>query len=217
MRFKDLESHMNPSVMSALAEDIFLHRLRDYVGLRDYALSMNGAKPISEWSSPTRTAGFFLTPQKGPIRALQPDTHSCWPFAGSAGRLAVKLSKPVQITTVTVDHIPSALSLDISTAPRRMSIWGQVPKSSSISGNISSTSVLNNSLPAALAPDNHIFVQLLSFEYDIYAPVHIQQFSLPQDVLAMNLVTDAVILDVYSNWGSPTHTCIYRFRVHSEQ
>lgn len=194
---------MNTAKITALAEDVYLRRLQDYVGLRDYALSSNGAELIAEWCSPTR---------KGAIKALQPEQYSCWPFAGSLGHLAVKLSKPVHVRSITIDHIPPSLSLDISTAPREMKVWGQVND-----GAVPRGHNFTNQIHKIYAPRGYVFAELLSFEYQIHGTVHIQQFNLPLEVLSLNLLVEAVVLEIRSNWGSATHTCIYRLRVHAEE
>ncbi|CAG8464809.1 692_t:CDS:1 [Acaulospora morrowiae] len=59
----------------------------------------------------------------------------------------------------------------------------------------------------------HIF--LGAFTYDING-VPVQTFDVPSDILKHNKPIRAIIMKVKSNWGEPSYTCLYRFRVHGE-
>ena len=51
------------------------------------------------------------------------------------------------------------------------------------------------------------------FMYDIEKK-NVQTFTIPEDSKARGKLINMVKLEVFSNYGSPSHTCIYRFRVH---
>jgi hypothetical protein len=63
---------------------------------------------------------------------------SCWPMAGTQGRLTVRLSAPIRVTAITIDHASPLLALALPSsaasgsgpastgslsAPRRFSVY----------------------------------------------------------------------------------------------
>ena len=62
---------------------------------------------ISIWKWPL----FYQT--MSPRLAIQPQVHpgNCFAFSGSAGNLAVKLSRPITIQNVTIEHIPQVIQI----------------------------------------------------------------------------------------------------------
>nr|XP_020836080.1 LOW QUALITY PROTEIN: SUN domain-containing protein 2-like [Phascolarctos cinereus] len=175
----------------------------DRIGLVDYALESSGASIVSrrssqtmmrtEWSGHFTLFGIPLWRYfQSPRLILQPDVYpgNCWAFRGHQGFVVVRLSARIQLTAITLEHVPKALSptADIPSAPKDFVILG-----------------LNEDSQA----DG---VALGQFTYD-NAGEAIQTFHLEgNDTAPYQLVE----LRILSNWGHPDYTCIYRFRVHGK-
>ncbi|KZT31883.1 hypothetical protein SISSUDRAFT_958982, partial [Sistotremastrum suecicum HHB10207 ss-3] len=176
------------------AEEVVLRRLKDFVARRDYALYDSGAASIPAWTSPTfNFRSISHSKSNGPDEALRSNTQvgHCWPTPGSSGRLGIRLSDAVIISHITIDHLPIELAPDISTAPRKYSLWGYHP--ANVDGAL---------------------IHLSEGEYDIRSTSHIQTFPVFEAITRLNLSYIAVLLDIQSNWGSLDHTCLYRVRIH---
>ncbi|CAN6566997.1 unnamed protein product [Malus baccata var. baccata] len=63
-------------------------------------------------------------------------------------------------------------------------------------------------------PEVHIEIRLAEFTYD-FEKSNAQTFNVLDS--AVSGLVDTVRLDFTSNHGSPSHTCIYRFRVHGHE
>ncbi|XP_078006385.1 SUN domain-containing protein 2-like [Phascolarctos cinereus] len=147
----------------------------------------------TEWSGHFTLFGIPLWRYfQSPRLILQPDVYpgNCWAFRGHQGFVVVRLSARIQLTAITLEHVPKALSptADIPSAPKDFVILG-----------------LNEDSQA----DG---VALGQFTYD-NAGEAIQTFHLEgNDTAPYQLVE----LRILSNWGHPDYTCIYRFRVHGK-
>ncbi|XP_046696876.1 SUN domain-containing protein 2 isoform X1 [Silurus meridionalis] len=177
-----------------------LHRA-DGIGMADYALESSGASVVNTRCSETyhtRSAcislfGFPLWyPSESPRTVIQPELYpgKCWPFRGSEGFLVIALSHPVQITHVSLEHLPRVLSPTghIDSAPKDFAVYGMTNEEN-VDGTLLGT-----------------------FVYDQDAE-SIQTFAV------QNFQSDAfelVELRILSNWGHPEYTCVYRFRVHGQ-
>ncbi|KAI4874935.1 hypothetical protein NFI96_025553 [Prochilodus magdalenae] len=172
----------------------------DGVGMADYALESSGASVISTRCSETyhtKTAclSLFGIPlwyhSESPRTVTQPELYpgKCWAFRGSEGFLVISLSYPVQVTHVTMEHVPRALSPtgNISSAPKDFSVYG-------------------------MTDENAEGKLLGTFTYDQDGE-SIQTFQIPDSPTEVYRLTELRIL---SNWGHPEYTCVYRFRVHGE-
>ncbi|NXG15309.1 SUN1 protein, partial [Grallaria varia] len=121
-----------------------------------------------------------------------PDMYpgNCWAFKGSQGYLVVRLSMKIYPTAFTVEHIPKTLSPtgNITSAPRNFSVYG--------------------------LDDEYQEEGKLLGEY-----VYDQEGEPLQMFPVMEENEDAfqiVELRIFSNWGHPEYTCLYRFRVHGK-
>ncbi|XP_060767980.1 SUN domain-containing protein 2 isoform X2 [Neoarius graeffei] len=177
-----------------------LHRA-DGIGMADYALESSGASVVNTRCSETyhtRSAcislfGFPLWyPSESPRTVIQPELYpgKCWPFRGSEGFLVIALSHPVQITHVTLEHLPQVLSPTgrIDSAPKDFAVYG----------------IINE--------ENEEGKLLGTFVYDQDGE-SIQTFKVQ---LPHSEVFGLVELRILSNWGHPEYTCVYRFRVHGQ-
>ena len=131
--------------------------------------------------------------RQNPRTILQPGSApgQCWAFKGSEAYVVIKLSNPVFINNVTLEHIAKNLSPDrsVSSAPRTFEVLG-----------------LENVEDANP-------IHLGNFTYDT------ENFKNPVQTFEINQMSTRksfayVELKILSNYGHPVYTCLYRFRVH---
>ncbi|KAH9921095.1 hypothetical protein B0H21DRAFT_701780 [Amylocystis lapponica] len=195
---------------------------------QDFASYASGARPIEAMTSATysfpRNAalGFvgrlFGQPLPLPhppvtvlMHGLQPG--HCWPMEGTSGHLGIKLSSPVHVTNVTVDHIPNIVAANIYSAPRHFVLWGFIDRSTILD----TESIERCRAPVPLwtnIPDGVMPCPLTAFEYNIDRSYHVQNFEVED--WAQTFKVDQVVFQILDNWGSSESTCLYRLRVHGE-
>ncbi|XP_070219264.1 SUN domain-containing protein 1 isoform X8 [Bos mutus] len=174
---------------------------QDKTGMVDFALESGGGSVLSTRCSETyetKTAliSLFGVPlwyfSQSPRVAIQPDIYpgNCWAFRGSQGYLVVRLSMTIRPTAFTLEHIPKTLSPtgSITSAPKDFAVYG-------------------------LENEYQEEGQLLGrFTYDQEGE-SLQMFVVPKKP---ERAFQIVELRIFSNWGHPEYTCLYRFRVHGE-
>ncbi|KAG7451264.1 uncharacterized protein BT62DRAFT_984448 [Guyanagaster necrorhizus] len=220
---------------------------KDTIAKPDFALHSGGARIIPSLTSPTfeirpRTlrgqvfgtiTGDGYAIGRPPITALHHESHNghCWPFAGSSGQLAVVLAAPAYIKEISIDHVAKEVAFDMRSAPRRMEVWGLVEGRENIvkvgewkaekarlraealgRGEI----VEEEEYPKTL-PKLPMYVRIAAFDYNIYAPNHVQTFPVLDEIQDLGVDFGIVVLRILSNWGRDEFTCLYRFRVHGER
>ncbi|XP_034935172.1 SUN domain-containing protein 1-like [Chelonus insularis] len=126
---------------------------------------------------------------RSPRTILQPWTEAgeCWPFRGSQGNVIIELAQLALVDHVTLEHIPASASLtgSITSAPKEFRVLGE---------------------------HQNEYLLLGSFIYHYNGPIS-QTFEITSlDIKKIPI--KIVMLQIVSNWGNPTYTCIYRFRVH---
>ncbi|XP_006859862.1 PREDICTED: SUN domain-containing protein 1 isoform X1 [Chrysochloris asiatica] len=194
-----------PGITEAQARVIVNNALKlysqDRTGMVDFALESGGGSILSTRCSETyetKTAliSLFGIPlwyfSQSPRVVIQPDIYpgNCWAFKGSQGYLVVRLSMPIYPTTFTLEHIPKTLSPtgNITSAPKDFAVYG-----------------LDSEYQEEGQP-------LGQFTYDQDGE-SLQMFhTLKRPEKAFQIVE----LRIFSNWGHPEYTCLYRFRVHGE-
>ena len=170
----------------------------DKTGLFDFALESAGGsivttkctEPYQATSAVMSVWGLpFWWDANSPRTILQPGSSpgQCWAFRGSYGTVVVKLSSPIFISAVTIEHISPLLSPDghIHSAPHTLSLSG-------VGSGDSLTSLLNFTYSASGEP--------------------VQTFWLGEESQRSRFET--VELTVHKNHGHPEYTCLYRLRVH---
>ena len=122
---------------------------------------------------------------------LRPNTSpgQCWAFHGSSGTIVIRLSSPVVVEAVTVEHIPPALSPNgnVTSAPRDIAVYGL--------HSLESEARLLANVAYKVDPDSD---PIQTFAVTSHPP---EAFPL-------------VEVKVQSNHGNPDYTCLYRIRVH---
>ncbi|KAJ6455504.1 UNC-like C-terminal-domain-containing protein [Mycena vitilis] len=120
----------------------------------------------------------------------------CWPFEGGRGHITIRLAERANISNLTIQRVVPFSSAGISQAPRAISLWGLFP------------------LPRDVHSTDS-FILLAQIEYDISADS--RSLSSTQTFPVQPAESwdgfRLMVLDVTSNWGSPS-TCISRVRIH---
>ncbi|KAI0696213.1 hypothetical protein C8T65DRAFT_583626 [Cerioporus squamosus] len=220
--------------LEAYVQHVVSAALRDTVGRRDFALFQDGAAVIPKLTyppPPTRqprasapASAPALDGRGEPEAALDEDLHvgSCWLISGTSGQLGVGLHAFVSPTHVTVDHTPLEIAADIGRAPRRMILWGLVEGEQNIAlyRDLQARGErLHAAAPGREAPardGNQLFVTLASFDYNVFAPSHVQTFPISSVAVEEGLYFGVVVLEILDNWGGES-TCLYRLRVHGNR
>ncbi|XP_023603971.1 SUN domain-containing protein 1-like [Myotis lucifugus] len=129
---------------------------------------------------------------QSPRVVIQPDIYpgNCWAFKGSQGYLVVRLSMEIHPTSFTLEHIPKTLSPtgNITSAPKDFSVYG---------------------LENEYQEEGQLLGQFM-FDQEGES---LQTFPVPK---RPERAFQIVELRIFSNWGHPEYTCLYRFRVHGD-
>ncbi|CAK6446432.1 unnamed protein product [Pipistrellus nathusii] len=174
---------------------------QDKTGMVDFALESGGGSILSTRCSEThetKTAliSLFGIPlwyfSQSPRVVIQPDIYpgNCWAFKGSQGYLVVRLSMEIHPTSFTLEHIPKTLSPtgNITSAPKNFSVYG---------------------LENEYQEEGQLLGQFM-FDQEGES---LQTFPVPK---RPERAFQIVELQIFSNWGHPEYTCLYRFRVHGD-
>uniref|UniRef100_UPI00358EA368 SUN domain-containing protein 2-like isoform X2 n=1 Tax=Myxine glutinosa TaxID=7769 RepID=UPI00358EA368 len=171
----------------------------DRTGMADLALESVGGSILSTRCSETYESragllsflGIPLWSQtQSPRVVIQPDIQpgNCWAFRGTYGYVVIRLAQTAHLTAFSVEHIPRSLATsgNIDSAPRDFSVYGLEDESQE--------------------------------EGDELGHYIYEKDGEPLQSFAVQFPTDkpfrAVELRIFSNWGHPEYTCLYRFRVH---
>ncbi|XP_066129669.1 SUN domain-containing protein 1 isoform X3 [Saccopteryx bilineata] len=174
---------------------------QDKTGMVDFALESGGGSILSTRCSETyetKTAliSLFGIPlwyfSQSPRVVIQPDIYpgNCWAFKGSQGYLVVRLSMEIHPSSFTLEHIPKTLSPtgNITSAPKDFAVYG---------------------LENEYQEEGQLLGQ---FVFDQEGE-SLQMFPVPKKP---ERAFQIVELRIFSNWGHPEYTCLYRFRVHGQ-
>lgn len=236
----DLLMHLlspRPTTPQVISPEIrsYVHQLlsaalHDPVARRDYALHADGATVIHDLTLPmTRDADVSpdhttTSSHSAPEVALTDNLRigQCWHVRGQTCQLAVGVPAFLHPTHITIDHIPIEISADIRQAPHRMLLWGLVegPHNRAhyhalVANGVALHSVVYGRYGPSLSKD-HLYVLLATFKYDIYAPFHIQTFTVDKTIIDSDFYFGVIVLEVVDNWGADS-TCLYRVRLHGHE
>ncbi|BAT80837.1 hypothetical protein LR48_Vigan07g032600 [Vigna angularis] len=177
----------------------------DGLGRVDYALATSGGAVVKHSEVYHMGRGNWLKLVRNGVhpsaeRMLKPsfgEPGQCFPLKDSKGFVQIRLRTAIIPEAVTLEHVAKSVAYDRSSAPKdcRVSGWLQ-------GGNGDS------------AFDIEKMYLLSEFTYDLEKS-NAQTFNVLNSG-AFGLI-DTVRLDFTSNHGSPSHTCIYRFRVHGHE
>ncbi|XP_051878495.1 SUN domain-containing protein 1 isoform X3 [Pristis pectinata] len=171
----------------------------DRTGMVDFALESGGGSILSTrcsetYETATAVMSLFGVPlwyfSQSPRVVIQPDVYpgNCWAFKGSQGYLVIRLSVEIYPSAFTLEHVPKSLlpAGNISSAPKDFSVYG---------------------LEDEYQEEGTIFGK---YTYNQEGEA-IQTFLVREKSLKKYQIIE---LRIFSNWGHPEYTCLYRFRVH---
>ncbi|KAK7313985.1 hypothetical protein VNO77_39192 [Canavalia gladiata] len=178
----------------------------DGLGRVDYALASGGASVVrhSEVYDVGRGNWFLKSARNGvhpsADKMLKPsfgEPGQCFPLKDSSGFVQIRLRTAIIPEAVTLEHVAKSVAYDRSSAPKdcRVSGWLQGRNADSLIGT-------------------EKMYLLTEFTYDLEKS-NAQTFNVLSS--AASGIVDTVRLDFTSNHGSPSHTCIYRLRVHGHE
>ncbi|XP_048408690.1 SUN domain-containing protein 1 [Stegostoma tigrinum] len=171
----------------------------DKTGMVDFALESGGGSILSTrcsetYETATAVMSLFGIPlwyfSQSPRVVIQPDVYpgNCWAFKGSQGYLVIRLSVEIYPLAFTLEHVPKSLSPagNISSAPKDFSVYGLDDEYQEEGANFGT----------------------YTYNQDGEA---VQTFLVRNESLKSYQIVE---LRIFSNWGHPEYTCLYRFRVH---
>ena len=170
-----------------------------------------------------------------PISALEPwqEAGDCWCAApppkvhsrnGAEGKdvpkaqLAVRIPRLIYPTSITVEHVPGAATLDIAAAPKDMELWVRVDDTSmrdEITRHVAEytySKARESNRENGVALDES-YVRIGRWRYDIHALNHVETFPLQINLKELGVYVNQAVVRATSNWGAE-YTCLYRVRLH---
>ena len=199
-RGQGIQEILDSATDSAIDDQLSRIPLPDKTGMPDFALESAGGEILQEMTTRgLASSSAMIKIWNFPIFyhtmsarvAIQPDVNpgNCFAFGGGDGTLGVKLSHPIVIQNVTIEHIPKAIALSgsIDSAPKDFTVYG-------LSGN----------------PNNWSADELGRFTFDMDG-TPTQTFNVENSKIFYGAK-----FHFQSNWGNEHHTCIYRVRVHGK-
>jgi len=200
----DVRKHARDIVV----EEIEKHAA-DGIGRLDYAVASGGGRVMKH--SKAYNYKFFGIGNgfwNGGIHAnahkmLEPsfgEPGQCFPLQGSSGFVDVKLRTMIIPDAITLEHVAKSVAYDRSSAPKDCHIYGLI-KQHSNDGSLDKT------IEKAIL--------LKEFSYDLEKYNNAQTFNI--EAFVSPVAVNAVRFNFSSNHGSPSHTCIYRLRVHGHE
>ncbi|KAL9235173.1 hypothetical protein vseg_009960 [Gypsophila vaccaria] len=180
----------------------------DGLGRVDYALASGGASVVKH-SEPLMTGKgiWFGVPRQGTVhgdavKMLSPsfgEPGMCFALKGSSGFVQIRLRTAIVPEAFTLEHVAKNVAYDQSSAPKNCRVFGwlQGPPGLDTDMNVEDEKVL-----------------LAEFTYDLEKS-NAQTYNVIDS--AQYAVVDTVRFEFSSNHGYPSHTCIYRLRVHGHE
>lgn len=184
----------------------------DGIGRVDYALASAGGQ-VLKLSEPYTTGSLVGGSNWIPLKnrhkvyseaekMLRPsfgEPGQCFPLKGSSGFVQIRLRSAILPEAVTLEHVAESVAYDRSSAPKRCRVFGWLQGDST----------------DLVADDAEKKMLLLTeFTYDLEQS-NVQIFDVVES--ARVSVVNVVKFEFTSNHGSPSHTCIYRLRVHGHE
>ncbi|XP_030492314.2 SUN domain-containing protein 1 [Cannabis sativa] len=193
------------------ARDLVLKEIEkhaaDGLGRVDYALASGGAMVVkhSEPYLVGKLSKLFLMSARNVIhndarKMLKPsfgEPGQCFALKGSSGFVEIRLRKAIIPEAVTLEHVAKSVAFDRSSAPKNCRVSGWLQERNT-----------------ERSYDSEKMFLLAEFSYDLEKS-NAQTFNVLESV-GSNVV-DTIRLDFTSNHGSPSHTCIYRLRMHGHE
>uniref|UniRef100_A0A7N0ZVS1 SUN domain-containing protein n=1 Tax=Kalanchoe fedtschenkoi TaxID=63787 RepID=A0A7N0ZVS1_KALFE len=175
----------------------------DGLGRVDYALASAGAKVVKHSEPFAVRKGSWMARNLvhvDAVKMLSPsfgEPGQCFALRGSSGFVQIQLRTAIIPEAVTLEHVSKSVAYDRSSAPKDCRVSGWLEESKVDGQDIVEKRIL-----------------LSEFSYDLEKS-NAQTY--PVSESAGGGIVNMVRLDFTSNHGSPSHTCIYRLRVHGQE
>nr|GEU74395.1 protein SAD1/UNC-84 domain protein 1-like [Tanacetum cinerariifolium] len=177
----------------------------DGLGRVDYAVASGGASVVKHSEAYVGGSGANRVTEwlKGgsvrgdSVKVLQPSfgqPGECFPLKGESGFVEIKLRTAIVPEAITLEHVDKSVAFDRSSAPKDCKVLGWLRNEED-------------------TEKEHL---LAEFTYDLEKS-SAQTFNVLDSKSSDPTIIDTLRLEFMSNHGSPTHTCIYRVRVHGHQ
>jgi len=192
----------------------------------DYALESQGGSVLfssdTYCSSSAGLYSIFGIPIwyscSSPREVIQPDVHpgKCWSMQGGSGYVTIKLSMPIILEAVSIEHIPKKVSPtgNLDTAPRDFTVLGKQKRARDADIKLGSFSyyVGGHALQKFVVKPQKCTLKAKGKnggEDDEKAREN-------QDICSKDglKIFRIITLKINSNHGNKDLTCIYRFKVH---
>jgi DNA repair exonuclease SbcCD ATPase subunit len=223
---------LSSEALNSIVETALQRYSKDTLAKRDYALYSSGARVNPLLTSPKyhhppnslfgRVGSYVLggagaTWGHEPQMALFQDTTvgMCWAFPGSQGGLGIRLSQPVLITDVSVEHVHREVAKNIGSAPKEWSLYGLVSDEKARAQMETVSQGLYGDEPMNL-PRGYVLLVRGLYDVNHDEGRTIQTAPVPAAIRRLNIPIEQVVFTVASNWGNKDYTCLYRIRVHGE-
>nr|XP_043627941.1 SUN domain-containing protein 1-like [Erigeron canadensis] len=173
----------------------------DGLGKVDYAVATGGASVLKHseaFVSSSRVGSWFTgNVRSDAVKMLQPSfgqPGECFPLKGDNGFVEIKLRTAIVPEAITLEHVSKSVAFDRSSAPKECKVLGWLRSEED-------------------TQEEHL---LTEFTYDLEKS-SAQTFNVLEAGGSNAAIIDSIRLEFLSNHGSPTHTCIYRVRVHGHE
>lgn len=201
------------AVARRLVEAEIERHAADGLGMVDYAVGTGGGRVVHhsegylygngrKWGlaavGSLLKTGSPMHPYAGKV--LEPsfgEPGQCLPLKGTSVFVDIALRTAIFVNAVTLEHVAKSVAYDRSSAPKEFRIFGWLHQQKE-----------------ELSEETRQMFLLGEFTYDLEKS-SAQTFKLPLD--STGKLVNLIKLDVLSNHGSPSHTCIYRLRVHGSE
>ncbi|EPS70209.1 hypothetical protein M569_04554, partial [Genlisea aurea] len=201
-RFEDIIQQARDIVMKEVEK-----HSADGLAMADYALASGGGRVLQHSESLYRSSVWPINRLSSSAdKMLKPsfgEPGECFPLKGDHGFVEIKLRTAIVAQAFTLEHVSKSVAYDTSSAPKRFRVSGWLQGRRR--GHSDNEDEKRKMFP------------LGEFAYDLDG-TSAQTFKIDTGKAAARyFVVDTVRLDVLSNHGNPSHTCIYRFRVHGHE
>ncbi|BFZ58986.1 hypothetical protein PYCC9005_006054 [Savitreella phatthalungensis] len=132
----------------------------------------------------------------------------CWAFAGEEGQLAVRLSEPILLDRIAIEHMEVVATPDIASAPREIEVWARplnVNPYNDLSNEPITIADEQNRVPPAPS-----FMHVLDMTFNPYGRGARQVVRVPAVFSRLQIPVDELVFRIRSNWGHKDYTCLYR-------
>lgn len=177
----------------------------DGLGRVDYAVASGGASVVKHSEAYVGASGASRVTvwlkggsvRSDSVKVLQPSfgqPGECFPLKGDSGFVEIKLRTAIVPEAITLEHVDKSVAFDRSSAPKDCKVLGWLRNEED-------------------TEKEHL---LAEFTYDLEKS-SAQTFNVLDSKSSDPTIINTLRLEFMSNHGSPTHTCIYRVRVHGHQ